>query len=156
MIRIFNFLLSRKMPRYSIISSDINVLYDIITDSFKEEFDKLDDDNYQDFKHQLLDYYITNSNNYYENKTIVENYGMLNALRLHNSQYGAYNIDDETDTQVYNCLSYIIAYEWFSDQYDSPKDIIRAYYLYIQDCKEDEDDKENVLNDLSALAIHCN
>lgn len=144
------------MPRYSIISSDIYVLYDIITNEFKEEFDKLDKDNYEDFKHQVLDSYITHSNNYYENKTIVENYGFLDALRLYSSQYGPFNIDDESDVQVYNTLSYIIAYEWFSDQYDSPKDIIRAYCNYIEDSKEEDDDKENVLNDLFALAIHCN
>lgn len=149
------------MPRYSIISSDIDVLYDIITNEFKEEFDKLDKDNYADFKHQLLDSYITNSNNYYENKTIVENYGFLDALRLYSSQYGPFNIDDESDVQVYNTLSYLIAYEWFSDQYDSPKDIIRDYYQNIENSDDDDDDedesnKENVLNELSALAIHCN
>ena len=97
------------------ISSDAVPEYitELITSNI-EEANIIDEDEYYDYLHSAIDDWIVGSTG--ESKDLVDDFGVLKAIRLYEQEYG--NLDlDEDDNKVYMCLSYCIIREWYSNYY---------------------------------------
>jgi hypothetical protein len=83
-----------------------------------EEANIIDEDEYYDILHSTIDDWIVGSTG--EAKVIVDDFGVLDAIRLYKQEYGEF-ILDEDDNKVYMCLAYCIIREWFSNYYTFKK-----------------------------------
>ena len=73
-----------------------------------------DEDTYIDEMHVNIDEWVCGSTD--EAKQIVDNYGVLKAIRLYKNEYGEFELHDDDD-KVYLTLSYCIINYWFNSYY---------------------------------------
>jgi len=74
-----------------------------------------DEDEYYDCLHTAIDDWIVGSTG--EAKELVDDYGVLNAIRLYQENYGQdFEVDDDDD-KVYATLSYCIIKDYFNTNY---------------------------------------
>lgn len=88
-----------------------------IVEHIKEELKDeniYDEDEYFDKKHKIIDDWVCGSTG--EAKELVDDFGVLNAIRLYKENYGEF-ILYEDDNKVYLCLAFGIIYEWFNEHY---------------------------------------
>lgn len=78
----------------------------------------VEEDEYYDCLHTAIDDWIVGSTG--EAKELVDDFGVLNAIRLYQENYGEFCLDDDDD-KVYMTLAYCIIKEWFNTNYDFDK-----------------------------------
>jgi hypothetical protein len=83
-----------------------------------EDANIIDEDEYYDVLHSAIDDWIAGSTR--EASDIVEDFGVLSAIRLYQHEYGEFNLDDD-DNKVYMSLAYCIIKEWFHNYYTFKK-----------------------------------
>ena len=96
---------------------DKDIVPEYIVEQIKEELKDeniYDEDEYYDKKHKIIDDWVSGSTG--EAKELVDDFGVLNAIRLYKESYGEF-ILDEDDNKVYLCLAFCIIYEWFNEHY---------------------------------------
>ena len=87
-----------------------------IVDTLKNGCSEInDEDDYYDALHFAIDDFVSCSNG--EVKELVDELGVLTAIRLYKENYGEFIIDDDDD-KVYMTLGFCIIKEWF-DNYNS-------------------------------------
>jgi len=86
-----------------------------IKDTLKEYTIINQEDEYYDCLHTAIDDWIVGSTG--EATELVNDFGVLNAIRLYKQEYGGFILDDD-DNKVYMTLSYCIIKEWFDNYYD--------------------------------------
>ena len=99
------------------IEVDKNDVPEYVVDAIIDMFrcvDIKDEDVYYDELHINIDERIVGSTG--EAKEIVENYGVLKAIKLYKQEYGDFELDDD-DNKVYMTLCYCIMREWFNTYY---------------------------------------
>lgn len=74
----------------------------------------IDEDEYYDCLHTAIDDWISGSTG--EAKELVDDFGVLTAIRLYKENYGEFILDDD-DVRVYNILAYNIIKEWFNEYF---------------------------------------
>ena len=84
-----------------------------IKDTLKED-NIIEEDEYYDCLHTAIDDWVVGSTG--EAKELVDDFGVLNAIRLYQENYGGFLLDDNDD-KVYATLSYCIVKEWFCNYY---------------------------------------
>jgi len=76
----------------------------------------IDEDEYFDEKHIAIDDWVAGSTG--EAKELVDDFGVLKAIRLYKENYGEFILDDyEDDDKVYMILAYNIISDWFNEYY---------------------------------------
>ncbi len=73
-----------------------------------------DEDDYYDTLHFAIDDFVSCSNG--EVKELVDELGVLTAIRLYKENYGEFILDDDDD-KVYMTLGFNIIKEWFDNYY---------------------------------------
>ena len=86
-----------------------------ITDSLKCS-DINDEDDWYDSLHEFIDYWVGGSTG--EAKKIVDDFGVLKAIRLYWNSAGCDFELDDNDNKVYLELAYCIIKEWFNEHMD--------------------------------------
>jgi hypothetical protein len=84
-----------------------------IKDTLKED-NIIEEDEYYDCLHTAIDDWVVGSTG--EAKQLVNDFGVLNAIRLYKQEYGEFILDDN-DEKVYMTLGFCIIKEWFSNYY---------------------------------------
>ena len=84
-----------------------------ITDNLKEA-NIINEDDFYDEKHTAIDDWVSGSTG--EAKSIVDDYGVLTAIKLYKQNCGEINLDYDDD-KIYLTLAYNIISEWFNEYY---------------------------------------
>ena len=84
-----------------------------IKDTLKED-NINEEDEYYDCLHTAIDDWVVGSTG--EAKELVNDFGVLNAIRMYQENYGEFSLNDD-DNKVYMTLSYCIVKEWFDNYY---------------------------------------
>ena len=84
-----------------------------IKDTLKED-NIIEEDEYYDCLHTAIDDWLVGSTG--EAKELVNDFGVLNAIRLYKENYGEFILDDD-DNKVYLTLAFCIIKEWFDNYY---------------------------------------
>ena len=93
-------------------------IIEFIKDNLKNE--EIDDhDDYYDKLHETIDDWVVGSTG--EATQLTKDFGILEAIRLYQQNYGEFEFNAYDDYQIYLKLSYCIIYEWFSNYYDYEK-----------------------------------
>lgn len=85
-----------------------------IKDTLKEYTIINQEDEYYDCLHTAIDDWIVGSTG--EATELVNDFGVLNAIRLYKENYGEFILDDD-DNKVYLTLAFCIIKEWFDNYY---------------------------------------
>jgi len=94
-------------------SSVPEYIIDSILDSLK--CSKInDEDDYYDEVFIAIDEFVSGSTG--ETKDLVDDFGVLNAIRLYKQEYGEFILDDDDD-KVYMTFGFCIIKEWFNNYY---------------------------------------
>jgi hypothetical protein len=77
----------------------------------------IDEDEYFDEKHTAIDDWVVGSTA--EAKELVDDFGVLLAIRLYKQNYGEFILDDyeDDDDKVYMTLAYNIISDWFNEHF---------------------------------------
>ena len=84
-----------------------------IKDTLKED-NIIEEDEYYDCLHTAINDWVVGSTG--EAKELVDDFGVLNAIRLYKQEYGEFILDDD-DEKVYMTLGFCIIKEWFDNYY---------------------------------------
>lgn len=128
--------------------------FDEIVNYFKDYNEEINIDNYYDIKHNAIEEYLLNND--YENKQLVDQFGVFKALKLYTQNFGEFDFE-KNESNMYATLAYIIIDENFNNKFPDYTDIINA--IKELETEEDEEcDKYNhcdkcLVQNLSALAI---
>ena len=104
-------------------------------------------DNYNEMIHEVIDDYVLHFD--YDNKELVDKYGVFDAIALYNDNFGGWQISD-SKSKNYAVLAYMIIYDEFMEKYD------------FETMKEKENDKlsdsdtELIEEKLKKLSVHFN
>ena len=112
-----------------IIKKHINI--DLILNEIFYEYnklDKIDDDQFYDYKHYYIDNYVSLVKNKRNMKKFIDDYGIFNAIKLYEENYGNYDIDDN---EIQNYCK--LAYNLIDDYINLNIDQINIEYLNIED-----------------------
>tara|TARA_B110000259_G_scaffold68569_1_gene80812 strand:+ start:117 stop:488 length:372 start_codon:yes stop_codon:yes gene_type:complete len=95
--------------------------WDYILENFNDfDYDADDaEDNYTEMIHLAIDEYVQYFD--YDNKELVEKYGVFDAISLYQDNYGEFVFEKKKAFEQYASLAYIIIYEGFNDKYSFDK-----------------------------------
>lgn len=95
--------------------------WDYILGNFNDfDYDADDaEDNYTEMIHTAIDEYVQYFD--YDNKELVEKYGVFDAISLYQDNYGEFVFEKKNAFNQYALLAYIIIYEGFNDKYSFDK-----------------------------------
>ena len=92
-----------------------DTIIESIVDTLKNGCSEInDEDDYYDALHFAIDDFVSCSNG--EVKELVDELGVLTAIRLYKENYGEFILDDDDD-KVYMTLGFNIIKEWFDNYY---------------------------------------
>jgi hypothetical protein len=77
------------------------------------------EDNYTEMIHVAIDEYVQYFD--YDNKELVEKYGVFDAISLYQDNYGEFVFEKKNAYKQYASLAYIIINEGFNDKYSFDK-----------------------------------
>jgi len=112
-----------------IIKKHINI--DLILNEIFYEYnklDKIDDDQFYDYKHYYIDNYVSLVKIKRNMQKFIDDYGIFNAIKLYEENYGNYDIDDN-EIQNYCKLAYNLIDDYITENIDE----INIEYLNIED-----------------------
>ena len=96
-----------------IIKNHIKITY-ILNKIFYEynKLDKIDDDEFNDFKHRIIENYIVQNKK--NMKKFIDDYGVFNAIKSYEDNYGKFKINDD-NAPNYCQLSYDLIDDYISE-----------------------------------------
>ena len=112
-VYIYIFIIVKMGKTYSIDYEMPEYIVEHITDNLIDA-NIANGDDYYDELHSIIDDWIVGSTG--EAREIVDDFGVLKAIRLYQEDYGEF-ILDEDDDKVYMSLSYCIIKNWFDNNY---------------------------------------